>query len=63
MPWVAADLSMEKSILPSPEKVKEEVVSWSWVGKRKTRVQVLPASPPGMSKLKMDDLVGVTSPK
>ena len=43
---------------PAPERVKLEVRSWSCVGKRKTRVQVLPASVEGMSKLKRDEIVG-----
>lgn len=29
---------------PFPEKVYEEVVSWSWVGNQNTSLQVFPAS-------------------
>lgn len=60
---MAGEFNREKSIFPSPEKVKDDVVSSSSLGKRKTRVQVLPASAAGISKLKMDDMLEVTSPK
>lgn len=60
---VATPFKREKSIPPLPLKVKELVWSWAWVGKRKTREQVLPASEAGISKLKMEETVEETVPK
>jgi hypothetical protein len=60
---VATPLRSAKSSVPLPERVYDEVVSCDWRGKRKTSVHVLPASPAGMSKLKMLEIVAVAWPK
>lgn len=59
---LAAPDSLAKSILPSPLKLNEEVSRSSFLGKRKTRLQVLPESDEGISKLKTLDTVEVTVP-
>lgn len=56
-------LSQAKSRAPEPEKVKDEVVRSFCCGKRNTRLHVLPLSPLGMSKLKMEETLLETSPK
>lgn len=63
MALVAGLLSCLKSRPPAPDWVKDEVVSCDWRGKRKTSEHVLPAYEAGMSKLKMDETVGVMVPK
>ncbi len=60
---MATSLSLEKSIPPLPEKVKEDVVSCDCRGNKNISEQVFPASLAGMSKLKMLDIVLETSPK
>lgn len=50
------------SILPSPLKVKFEVWRSAFLGNRKTRLQVLPESDCGISKLKILEMLEVTSP-
>lgn len=59
---VAGEESSAMSTLPSPLKVKEEVWSCDCIGKRKTSEHVLPESDWGMSKLKIEEMVEVTSP-
>lgn len=59
---VAGLESLVNSMPPLPWKVKDDVSSWLWVGKRKTREQVLGESDDGMSKLKMDEMVLLTVP-
>lgn len=59
---VAAEDSSEKSILPSPLNVKAEVSRLAFSGNKKTRLQVLPESDEGISKLKMLETVDVTLP-
>jgi len=54
---VAGLCRRETVIPPVPVSVKLEVLSCDWVGRRKTREQVLPASDAGMSKLYIDDTV------
>jgi len=54
--------SAAKSILPSPLKVNDEVWRSAFFGNRKTRLQVLPESDWGMSKLKMLETEDVTLP-
>lgn len=57
-----AEESLAKSILPSPLKLKDEV-SRSWIsGNKKTRLQVLPESDEGMSKLNALETVELTVP-
>lgn len=51
--WVATPLSSAKSMSPWPFQVYEDVSRSSFLGKRKTTEQVLPAYESGMSKLKM----------
>lgn len=58
----AAPESLAISILPSPLKVKDEVWRSACWGNAKTRLQVLPESDEGMSKLKMLEILEVTSP-
>ena len=53
---------MEKSMVPAPLKVNEEVSSSAWVGNKKTKLQVRPESDAGMSKLKMVETVDETAP-
>lgn len=65
--WKVVDLvatpdSAAKSILPSPLKVNDEVCRSACFGNRKTRLQVLPESDWGMSKLKILETVEVTLP-
>lgn len=54
--------SAAKSIWPSPLKVNDEVWRSAFFGNRKTRLQVLPESDWGMSKLKMLETEDVTLP-
>lgn len=48
--------------MPSPLKVKLEVCRSAFWGKRKTKLQVLPESDCGISKLKMLETLDVTLP-
>lgn len=48
--------------MPSPLKLKDEVWRSCFSGKRNTRLQVLPESEDGMSKLNMLEMVEVTVP-
>lgn len=54
--------NLAKLILPSPLKLKDEVSRSAFLGNKKTRLQVLPASDGGISKLKMLETLGVTVP-
>ena len=49
--WIAGLRKRETVIPPVPVRVYLEVLSCDWVGKKKTREQVLSASEAGMSKL------------
>jgi hypothetical protein len=60
--WVAGSETAPNVTLPSPLKEKAEVSRSSCFGKRKTRLQVLPASEAGMSKLKIVETVEETVP-
>lgn len=59
--WVAGKLSSAKSTLPSPLKVNKDVRRSFCCGKWNTKEQVFPASEAGMSKLKIVEMVAVTS--
>lgn len=54
--------SFETSILPSPLKLYDDVWRSSFLGKRKTRLQLLPESDWGISNLKILEIVDVTVP-
>ena len=58
----AVEESSAKSIFPSPLKLKDEVSRSSSLGKRKMRLQVLPESAFGMSKLNTVEMVELTVP-
>jgi hypothetical protein len=60
---VATELSWRKSISPDPERTKLEVCSWDCFGKRKISEHCRPEYDEGMSKLKIDETVGVICPK
>lgn len=48
--------------MPSPLKVNDDVWSWDCSGNRKTKLQLLPESDWGMSKLKIDETCEDTTP-
>jgi len=59
---VAGVFSWAKFTLPSPLKLKDEVSSCDFSGKRKTNVQVLPELIVGMSKLNIVEIFEFTWP-
>ncbi len=54
--------SLPTAILPSPVKLNEVVTRSSFLGNRKTRLQVLPDNDDGISKLKVVETVELMVP-